>query len=271
MTNITLKEFHMLAGFIEEHYGIHLKDEKQSMLVGRLQNVVAELGFQTFTQYYEYLLNDKSGQAGTMLVDKITTNHTYFMRETGHFYYFRDVVLPYLKATVPDKDLRIWCAASSTGEEAYTLAMLIDEFFAKEKMFWDTKILATDISGNVLEKAKKGIYSKDQIAPLPAAWKTQYFKPYTESSYVVTERMKHEVLYRKFNLMEEHYPFKKKFHVIFCRNVMIYFDLPTKNEVIQKLYESLHPGGYLFIGHSESINRESSAFKYISPAIYRKI
>ncbi len=270
MTNITQQEFHQLASYIEIHFGIHLKDEKQSLLVGRLQHVLTDLGFQTFTQYYEYLVKDKTGQAGPTLVDKITTNHTYFMRETGHFYYFRDVVLPYLKSTVHDKDLRVWCAASSSGEEAYTIAMLIDEFFSKEKMFWDTKILATDISGNVLEKAKKGVYSKEQIAPLPAIWKSQYFKQYTDNSYVVTERMKHEVLYRKFNLMEEIYPFKKKFHVIFCRNVMIYFDLPTKDAVIQKLYDSLQPGGYLFIGHSESINRETSAFKYISPAIYRK-
>lgn len=268
--NITLKEFQLLSEYIETHYGIHLKYEKQSLLAGRLQNLLVQMGCKSFMDYYNYLIADKSGEAGIVLVDKISTNHTYFMRETNHFYYFRDIVLPFLHATVKDKDLRIWCAASSTGEEAYTLAMLVDEFFGTEKQSWDSKILATDISSTVLEKAKKGVYSKGQIVPLPITWKQQYLKPYDNDNVVFTEKIKNEVLFRKFNLMDQVFPFKKKFHVIFCRNVMIYFDNRTKEILIDKLYDSLNYGGYLFIGHSESINRETTRFKYICPAVYRK-
>jgi chemotaxis protein methyltransferase CheR len=268
--NITLKEFRLLSEYIEAQYGIHLRDEKQSLLAGRLQNVLVQLGFDSFTQYYDYLITDKSGDAGIVLVDKISTNHTYFMRETKHFYYFRDKVLPILKNTVIDKDLRIWCAASSTGEEAYTLAMLVDEFLGKDKMWWDAKILATDISTSVLDTAKKGIYSNEQLSPLPSGWKSQYLNKYDNENSTFTDKIKNEVIFRRFNLMENVFPFKKKFHVIFCRNVMIYFDNKTKELLINKLYDMLNYGGYLFIGHSESINRETSRFKYICPAVYRK-
>lgn len=270
MTNITLKEFRLLAEYIETHYGIHLKDEKQSLLAGRLQNVLAQMGFTNFTAYYNYIIADKTGEAVITLVDKITTNHTYFMREPKHFYYFRDQVLPILAQTVKDKDLRIWCAASSTGEEPYTLAMLVDEFFGKEKMYWDAKILATDISSTVLETAQSGIYSNEKIAPLPIQWKTQYFSHHDAGNVIISEKIRKEVIFRKFNLMENIFPFKKKFHVIFCRNVMIYFDNKTKEVLINKLYDMLNYGGYLFIGHSESINRETSRFKYICPAVYQK-
>lgn len=270
MTNITFKEFKLLAEYIENHYGIHLKNEKQSLVAGRLHNVLAQMGFNTFMEYYDYLVADKSGQAVITLVDKITTNHTYFMRETDHFYFFRDKVLPFLTQTVKDKDLRIWCAACSTGEEAYTLEMIMDEFFQKDKMFWDTKVLATDISNNVLDTAQKGIYSNEKIAPLPIQWKNKYFSKYNDENWIVSDKIKSELIFRKFNLMENSFPFKKKFHVIFCRNVMIYFDHKTKETLVNKLYDMLHYGGYLFIGHSESINRDSSRFKYICPAVYRK-
>jgi len=267
--NITYKEFKLLAEYIEKNYGIHLRDEKQSLVAGRLHNVLSQMGFTSFKDYYDYLINDKSGQAGIVLVNKITTNHTYFMREVDHFYYFRDKVLPYLVGTVKDKDLRIWSAACSTGEEPYTLAMIVDEFLDKDKMFWDSKILATDISNNVLEIAGKGIYNNEKIQPLPIQWKTKYFKRYDDEYWIVDERIKAEIIFRKFNLMDM-LPFKKKFHVIFCRNVMIYFDQKTKEALINRLYDALDYGGYLFIGHSESINRESSRFKYVCPAVYRK-
>lgn len=271
MTNMTLKEFKLLSEYIEVHYGIHLKNEKHILLSGRLQNVINQMGFQNFMDYYNYLIEDKSGEAVIILVNKITTNYTYFMRESNHFYYVRDAVLPFLRNTVQDKDLRIWCAASSTGEEAYTLAMLVDEFFGKEKVLWDTKILATDISTAVLDKAKKGIYGLEQIAPLSVQWKNLYFDHYDNENVAVIPKIKSEVLFRKFNLMDKVFPFKRKFHVIFCRNVMIYFEKSTKELLINKLYDSLEYGGFLFIGLSETINQETSRFKYLCPAVYRKI
>jgi chemotaxis protein methyltransferase CheR len=270
MLAITQTEFKQLSEFIHFNYGIHLKEEKQALVNGRLYNVLQQAGFKSFTDYYNHLIEDKTGEAVITLIDKITTNHTFFMREADHFYYFRDKVLPYLASTVGDKDLRIWCAASSTGEEPYTLAMIIDEFFGKEKMFWDTKILATDIAQKVLEIAKKGVYGNERIAPLPSHWKTKYFKKYDNENSILFDKIRNEVIYRKFNLMDTVFPFKKKFHTVFCRNVMIYFDNKTKNELIHKIYDQMEYGGYLFIGHSESLNRETTKFKYVMPAVYRK-
>lgn len=270
MVNITEKEFRQFAEYIKTNYGIHLKDDKQSLVAGRLSNVLLNKNFNSLSEYLDYVVSDKTGQAVVTLLDKITTNHTFFMREVDHFHYFRDKVLPFLSGTVRDKDLRIWSAACSSGEEPYTLAMIIDEFFGKEKMWWDTKILATDISNNVLDIAKKGVYSKEKISALPASWKLNHFKELDIENSVLTEKIRNEVIYRKLNLMDSVFPFKRKFHVIFCRNVMIYFDDKTKNELVEKLYDLTEYGGYLFIGHSESLNRDATRYKYVIPAVYRK-
>ena len=270
MVTITQTEFRKLADYIKANYGIHLKDEKQTLVTGRLHNVLIQAGFKSFTDYYNHIISDKSGDAVITLIDKITTNHTFFMREADHFFYFRDKVLPFLTGIIRDKDLRIWCAGCSTGEESYTLAMILDEYFSKEEMWWDTKVLATDISEKVLKIATQGIYSNERIAVLPGHWKAGYFKKQDEANSIVNDKIKNEVIYRKFNLMEPLFPFKRKFHVIFCRNVMIYFDNKTKDELVNKFYEHMEYGGYLFIGHSESLNRETTRFKYVMPAIYRK-
>ncbi|MCX7615540.1 MAG: protein-glutamate O-methyltransferase CheR [Clostridiales bacterium] len=270
MVTITEKEFKKLSEFIKANYGIHLKNEKMTLVNGRLYNVLQQAGFTSFTDYFQYVMDDKTGDAVITLVDKITTNHTFFMREADHFYYFRDKVLPYLSKTVKDKDLRVWCAASSTGEEPYTLAIILQEYFGKEKLWWDTKVLATDISSKVLDIAQKGIYENERISALPEKWKINYFKKIDEEKSMLVDKIRNEVIYRKFNLMEEIFPFKKKFHVIFCRNVMIYFDNETKINLVNRLYDHMETGGYLFIGHSESLNREATKFKFVMPAIYKK-
>jgi chemotaxis protein methyltransferase CheR len=267
---ITDKEFKQLAEYIEKNYGIHLKDEKKTLVAGRLHNVLVENNFKTFSEYYEYLISDKTNVAVTTLINKITTNHTFFMREVDHFNYLKDHVLPYLQDTIKDKDLRIWSAGCSSGQEPYTLAMIVNDFFGKEKVWWDTKILATDISDRVLEIAKTGEYPNSEISTVPPMWKTNYFKKLNEEKSQLVTKIRDEVIFRKFNLMERSFPFKRKFHVIFCRNVMIYFDNKTKDELVNKYYDNLEPGGYLFIGHSESLNRETTKFKYIMPAVYRK-
>ncbi|UMZ73049.1 CheR family methyltransferase [Natranaerofaba carboxydovora] len=270
MLKLTTKEFQLLAEYIKNNYGITLKDEKKHLVLSRLQNVVKQMDFSSFTEYYNHLVADTSGCSVSVLIDKITTNHTYFMREAKHFYYFRDEVLPYLKETVKDKDLRIWCAACSTGEEPYTLAMIIDEFFGEEKRYWNTQILATDISHSALETAKKGIYSNEQLLPLAKRWKISYFKKIDNDNSLIVEKLKKEVIFRKLNLTDRTFPFKKKLHVIFCRNVMIYFDNEIKEKLVERLYYSLEEGGFLFISHSESLNRAKTKFKYILPGVYRK-
>ncbi len=269
MHAITDKEFKKLADYIKANYGIYLKEEKQSLVAGRLHNVLIQKNFVNFSEYYDHVITDKTGNAAATLIDKITTNHTFFMREADHFYYFRDKVLPYLADTIKEKDLRIWSAGCSSGEEPYILAMIIDEFF-KEKVRWDTKILATDISSKVLETAQKGEYGNTEIAAIPPEWRLNYFRKTGKETSAVIEKIRNEVIYRKFNLMDGVFPFKKKFHVIFCRNVMIYFDDRTKRELISKFYDLTEYGGFLFIGHSESLNREETKYRYVMPAVYRK-
>lgn len=271
MISITQKEFSQLTTFIKANYGIYLKAEKEALVIGRLQNVLIQNGFNNFSEYYDYIIADKTGIAISQLLDKITTNHTFFMREADHFNYFRDVVLPYEYEKITDRDLRVWSAGCSSGEEPYTLAMIIDEFLGFEKSRWDAKILATDISSKVLNEAISGIYSKDEVDTLPAKWKLNYLMKQDTENYIFNEKVKNEVIFRKFNLMEPNFPFKRKFHVIFCRNVMIYFDEITKVNLVKKFYDLLEPGGYLFIGHSESLNREETSLKYVMPAVYRKI
>lgn len=268
---ITDKEFNQLTAYIKTNYGINLKEEKRAMVTGRLRNVLQQNNFRNFSEYYDYIISDKTGNAADTLINKISTNHTFFMRESDHFDYFKNTVLPYLKNTVNSRDLRIWSAGCSSGEESYTLAMIIDEFFGVEKARWDTKVLATDISSKVLETAEKGIYDDERIATLQSNWKLNYFKRIDSKNSVLIDKIRDEVIFRKLNLMDEEFPFKRKFHVIFCRNVMIYFDTQTKRKLVEKFYNLMEHGGYLFIGHSESINREETRYKYISPAVYRKI
>jgi len=268
---ISDKEFNKLSEYIKTHYGINLKEEKKTLLIGRLRNVLMQNNFKNFSEYYDYIISDKTGIAATTLVDRISTNHTFFMREADHFKYFQDTILPYLKKTAErSKDLRIWSAGCSSGEEPYTLAMIIDEFFGAEKPQWDTRILATDISNKVLDTARRGIYDNEKLAALPSHWRLKFFKQVNGDCSSIIDRIRDEVIFRRFNLMDEKFPFRRKFNVIFCRNVMIYFDNQTKKKLIDKFYDFLEYGGYLFIGLSESISRGESKFKYIRPAVYRK-
>jgi chemotaxis protein methyltransferase CheR len=270
MITITDKEFKQLSDFIKLNYGIHLKEEKKVIVEGRLFQVLQQLKFNNFTDYIHFVLADQTKKAASILVEKITTNHTFFMREVEHFRFFQEHVLPYLSRTVGSHDLRIWSAGCSTGEEPYTLAMILDEYFGLQKQQWDKKVLATDLSHRVLSIAEKGAYQNEAVAAIPPKWRHGYFKNNGDGSSVVADKIKNEVIFRRFNLMEPYFPFKRKFHVIFCRNVMIYFDQRTKTELVRKFYDHLEPGGYLFIGQSETINREAVKFRYVMPAIYRK-
>lgn len=270
MIPITDKEFNQLAAYIKGNYGINLKEEKRTFVMGRLQNILVSHNFSNFSDYFAYIGADKTGNAARTLIDRVTTNHTFFMREIDHFNFFKNEVLPQLVKTAKYKDLRIWSAGCSSGEEPVTLAMIVDEFLGGKKAEWDTKILATDISGKVLDKAKKGIYSNEALKPLPANWKMNYFNQIDKEHSLLADKIRNEIIYRKFNLMDKVFPFKRKFHVIFCRNVMIYFDQVTKVDLINKFYNLTEPGGYLFVGHSESLYADDTKYKYIMPAVYRK-
>jgi chemotaxis protein methyltransferase CheR len=270
MVMITEQEFAQLTNYIKTHYGIHMKEEKRTLLVGRLQQTMQRMNFSSYTEYLEYVKSDKSGKALTELANQVTTNHTFFMRETDHFDFYRDHVLPDLIARLREKDIRVWSAGCSSGQEPYTLAMIMADVLGKEKVWWDTKVLATDICSRVLEHAAKGEYPTDQIAALPDKWKSEYLRAKSKDTSVFSDKIRAEVIYRKFNLMDAKFPFKKPFHVIFCRNVMIYFDNPTREALVDKFWDHMEYGGYLFIGHSESLNRDKTRFRYVMPAVYRK-
>ena len=161
---ITDKEFELISSYIKQNYGMNLSGSKKSLVYSRLSKVLAQKGFTDFTQYYNYLVSDTTGKASVDFIDKMTTNHTFFMRETDHFDYLSKVVLPYIESPYKDGDLRLWCAGCSSGEESYTLQMIVSDYF-NSKTKWNTDILATDISNTVLKKAIDGVYSKKRCSP----------------------------------------------------------------------------------------------------------
>lgn len=263
-------EFRRISMYLKDRYGIDMTHKKEIM-DGRLSNMIRIRGFDNYDAYMNTLMQDPSGEMEKELVNLLSTNHTYFMREFEHFEYMKKVVLPYLRKREENiQDLRIWCGAASSGEEPYTLAMLLVDFFGLEHDKWDTTVLATDISTGVLQTAVRGVYKKEQIAELPDNWKRRFFRSVGEGEYfAITDELKNEVLFRQFNLMDD-FPFRKKLHVIFLRNVMIYFDRPTKQNLIKKLYDVLEPGGYLFVGRTETIEKGNVPFELVEPSIFRK-
>ncbi len=252
MQQITDKEFMLIREYVKNNYGINLTSEKKSLIYSRLKSVLDKQGLKNFTEYYDYLLKDRTGNAIMTFIDKITTNHTFFMREIDHFEFLKSTILPQIEENSKDKDVRIWCAGCSSGEESYTLEIILTEYF-KNKGNWDTELLATDISTSALKKAIKGVYSKEQIKPLSENWKSNYFKSINANFSQINDEIKNKITYRKFNLMDEKFPFKKKFQTIFCRNVMIYFDDETRTKLVQKFYDASEKGAYLFIGQHLTI------------------
>ncbi|EOT26553.1 hypothetical protein C805_00653 [Eubacterium sp. 14-2] len=266
---ITEQEFHRIVVYVKQKYGIDLNG-KQILVNGRMENYLLRNGYSGYDEYMTKVEKNPKGEEARNLINVLTTNHTYFMREFEHMDFMRKVVLPQIKAKEAGKrDVRIWSAASSTGEEPYTIAMVLKDFFGLDHKMWDTRVLATDLSTKVLEQAQRGKYLKEQIDPLPEGWKRRFFKRVNELEYQVTPELKQELIFRQFNLMNP-FPFRKKFHVVFMRNVMIYFDDNTKLQLLRKVYDYLEPGGYLFVGTTESIDRKGTNFQYVEPSIYRK-
>lgn len=265
---ITDSEFEKLMNFVKSKYGLDLA-KKRILIQSRLSNILRERGLKNFSEYINIVLRDTTGAEITVLLNKLTTNHSYFMREQEHFSFLQSDVLPMLvkKHTVV-RELNIWSAGCSAGQEVYTTAMAIDEFFGAQKSLWKVNFLATDISANVLEQAKNAIYAPDNIKDIPPRWKDKYFTRQGESFQVIDSIRKH-VTFRTLNLMDN-FRFAKPFDLVMCRNVMIYFDKPTKDALVERFYGVTAPEGFLFIGHSEVIDKEKTQFTYIKPAIYQK-
>lgn len=267
MIRLTDREFVELSDFVYKGYGIDLSKKRQ-IIEGRLSNTLREKGMTSFAQYMKTLLADAQGEEMQLFLNKITTNHSFFAREEDHFQFLIDTVLPYLTKRRRG-DLRIWSAGCSAGQEAYNIAMAIDQYFGHHKLGWDTTILATDISTNVLDKARLGIYPADQLKGLSPMMLQKYFAQMADGSYQICEAMRKQVVFRPFNLMDP-FLYKRPFDIIFCRNVMIYFDEDTTARVVSKFYQATAPGGFFFIGHSESLRKDRGGYNYLKPAIYQK-
>lgn len=270
---ISASEFTSLRDLVYERFGINLTGQKQNLITSRLQQLLQVQGFSTFDEYYRYLRNDRTNQGLDELINRISTNFSYFYRESAHFDFFVKVALPELIKTLRStgsNDIRIWTAGCSTGEEPYMLIMLMMEFLGIEYQNWSAGILATDISERVLTIASEGAYPADRISRVPKALRQKYFKTTGPGMVEVVDRIKSEITLRRFNLMNAEFPFKKPFQMIFCRNVMIYFDKQTRDALIRRFHQVLEPGGYLFIGHSETLGRDQKLYTYIMPACYQK-
>lgn len=269
MLNISQQDFTRLVQFVKKNYGIDLS-KKMQLIMGRLSNTITGMGYSTFSDYVDHIISSKNPADLEIMLNKLTTNYTFFMREEAHFDFFRNTILPYLIEKKTDKVMSVWSAGCSSGEEPYTISMIMKEALGAKASLWDTRVLATDISQNALKTAQEATYNEDSLKNLPPTWKSKYFaKSAKPGLYTVAPAIKSNVIFQTFNLMDP-IRFRLKFDVIFCRNVMIYFDQNTKDALIQRFYDATAPGGYLLIGHSETLNKETTRYRYLMPATYRK-
>jgi len=268
-TKLSDADFKRLSTFIIDKYGINLT-QKKTLIEGRLANTIKQRGFEDYTSYINMIFADRTGTEMINLLNKLTTNHTFFLREKEHYDFMKDVALPQIEKTNKNHKVTIWSAACSSGEEPYTNVMAVLEYFAGKAAAWNISVDATDISMNVMNKAKEAIYHQDSMKNLPDTWKRKYFTKAENDCFKVSPEVTKRVTFKTFNLMDK-VPFRATpYDIIFCRNVMIYFEHDTKIEVVKRLYDVLAPGGYLFIGHAESITRDATQYQFVKPAIYRK-
>ncbi|MDI6716342.1 MAG: protein-glutamate O-methyltransferase [Actinomycetota bacterium] len=270
------REFNLLRELIKELTGINLTEQKKMLVVSRLSKRLRQLGLSNFTSYYNYIMESEQGrQEIDQLINRITTNKTDFYREPHHFKCLTDICLPQIyeahRFSIKRK-LRIWSAGCSSGEEPYTIAITLAEFF-KNKPGWDIKILATDLDTEMLDKAKAGIYKKDVVAPIPEELLRRYFLKgvgTNEGLYMVKKTLKDMIIFKRHNLVKESLKVTTPFDIIFCRNVIIYFDSEEKARVINRFYNVLRSGGFLFLGHSESLLGNDGRFKLVGNSAYCK-
>lgn len=268
--NITLtdREFEQFRTLIYQESGISLSDGKRSMVVSRLTKRLRELGLTSFQAYYSLVTKERGGDEFTRMLDLISTNKTDFFREPKHFEFLRDSILPDLQQ---ERRVRIWSSACSSGEEPYSIAITLYDNGAAR---WDCRILASDLSTRVLAKASSGIYDEERVRTVPPDTIRRHFlrgRGGQADRVKVKPHLMDMVVFRRINLMDDQYAIKSTLDLIFCRNVMIYFDRPTQQQLIAKFHRYLRPGGYLFIGHSETLQWLDHEFRYIAPTIYQKV
>jgi chemotaxis protein methyltransferase CheR len=274
LPRLSERHFRMIAELVERQVGIKLPDNKRMMLEGRLQKRVRALAYADINDYVEDLFNNQESEAEKVyLIDCVTTNKTDFFRESAHFDFMRNVAVPdLLKKARGGRTLKIWSAACSCGMETYTIAMVLDDMLRSGSTF-KFRILGTDICTSVLDDAAEGIYTRETIAPVPPDMARRYFlssKDPASSEVRVIPELRRSVAFMRMNLMDQVYPVDRDVDIIFCRNVLIYFDKPTQIQVVERLCDHLRPGGYLIVGHSESmIHSASLRIKQVQPTIFK--
>ncbi|MDR3205324.1 MAG: protein-glutamate O-methyltransferase [Deltaproteobacteria bacterium] len=275
---LTDAEYQTIANFVHKASGINLLDGKKELVRARLTKRIAQLEMKNFKTYFQYVLKDASGDELVFLLDALATNLTSFWREPQHFDFMVKTLLPELevrrkKSGGGGPRLRIWSAACSSGEEPYTIAMVVMEKSSYFANGGDFRILATDLSTKVLNVAKRGQYGPESVKNIPPTALHAFMNKMEAERgghlYVVKPEVRRIISFRRFNLMDD-MPFRGPMDLIFCRNVMIYFDRETIGKLINKFYNLLELGGYLFIGHSESLSGLEHKFQYVAPCIYRK-
>ena len=271
---LSSRDFARLTAFIYTEAGICLSPEKKTMLEGRLKKRLHELHLESYRHYCEYLMGpDGLRDEKTLFIDVVTTNKTDFFRESKHFDYLTQQALAEMTTRAGGQPLLLWSAGCSTGEEPYTLAMVLSEY-AETHPGFRFRILATDISTRVLARAELGIYSTDAMKPVSAPLQRKYVMRSRErdSDRVrIVPELRRLVEFRRLNFMDTDYGLTEKADAIFCRNVIIYFDRATQERILAKLTNNLRPGGYLFVGHSETLHDMDLPLEALSPALYRKL
>ncbi len=264
---LTAAQFTCITDMLFEHAGIRMREGKEGLVRARLAKRLRKLDLPDFDAYLSFVKSERSRTEFAEMIDALTTNKTSFLREASHFDYLRDNVLPGLRGPV-----RIWSAGCSTGEEPYTLAMLLNDAYGAETAR-RAKILATDISHRVLAQAKAGQYPAETMSDVPAPWLQKYWNTKRDASgrdvSDAGPALRTLVQFAKLNLMQ-HWPMQGPFDAILCRNVMIYFEKATQQKLVERYWAMLRPGGHLFVGHSESLTGLTHRFRYVQPAVYVK-
>ena len=263
------EDFKTVAKIMYETAGVNLTDKKKQLVQSRLTRRFRELGMASLSDYVKLVSSPAGSKELSSMVDALTTNKTFFFREPAHFEYLVDTFLPDLK---DKRQIKIWSAGCSSGEEAYTLAMVLEDALGRSTQSY--KILATDICTTVLATAKKGIYPADAVDGIPEGFRKRFLRNATvpetgKPGVEVVPELRRKVSVARLNLMGQ-WPMKGPFDAIFCRNVMIYFDKKTRQNLVRRYWNLLAPGGTLFIGHSETLGTEDLGYRFVQPAVYRK-
>lgn len=267
-------EFPEWAELISGNFGIKVGKNKIMLVSGRVHPMLEKYGFVDYRACLDAIRGDATGRLLSELANRISTNHTSFYREEAHFHLLTQKVLPDLierKQKSGDSDLRVWCAACATGEEAYSILFSLMNFLRSDYANWRSGVLATDISAAALVTAGSGRYDRHRLKPVPQSDILQYFNRIDDNCYEVREDVRREVTFRRLNLINDLYPFRRAFDIIFCRNVMIYFPAAVRQALLENLRKWLEPDGYLFIGHSESLLGSRGGYKYVAPAVYSRL